>query len=156
MCIVSLAKKVLNIAICNLHPDLELTSPICCSNGATCCVSSSQQIGTGNTMEASFGVGPVQNYFKGALLYKLQRKHAERTGNRPNSSTVSIVDTATDIYLLVVWDIVLKEYGFYVRLIECVNDFSWDEDKLWTLHREYNDQFRKNCIYNIITRTDEN
>jgi hypothetical protein len=77
---VSFAKKALNISIHNLHPSLELSSPIYCNNGTTCHVSSSQQIDACNTTVTCFGIDSEET-LKSALLYKLQRKYATRTGN---------------------------------------------------------------------------
>jgi hypothetical protein len=71
--------------------------------------------------------------FKGALLYRLQRKHADKTGNQPNNSTASIKNTTANIYLLVICNTGWGYYGFYVYLIECASDFIWDKDKLWLL-----------------------
>jgi hypothetical protein len=142
MCTVSFAKETLNITICNLYPDIELTSLVYFSDCTACHVSPDQQIDTDSTMVASFGIGSEQYYFKGALLYKLQRKH---------SSRVSIKETAASMYLLVVWDIGWYVYGFYVRLIECTNDFTWDENKLWALHDQYKYEFRKTYKDSIIT-----
>jgi hypothetical protein len=39
---------------------------------------------------------------------------------------------------------------FYACLIECTNDFTWDEDKLWTVRRQYMDQIRENYV-NVYT-----
>jgi hypothetical protein len=136
MCIVSFYKKVLNIAIHNQYPSLELVSPVYCSIGTVYCVPPNQQVDTGTMTEASFRRRPNSYFFKGALLYKLQRKHANRTDNQPNTSTTSIKDTATSIYLLVSWHYKYS-HKLYVCLIECTNDFTWDEDKLWVLHRKY-------------------
>jgi hypothetical protein len=64
---------------------------------------------------------------------------------------VSIKDTATDIYLLVIWNDGNIQHNFCVCLIECTDDFTWDEDKLWALHRKYNEQLHENYQSNIIT-----
>jgi hypothetical protein len=149
---VSFDKKALNITIRNLYPDLELTSPVYFSNGTTCHISPNQQADPANTVEASFGIDPKQYYFKGALLYKLQKKHTTRTDNRSSSSTASIKDTATNIHLLVVWSVDNNHYNRHVCLIECADDFIWDEDKLWALYRVYDDeQFCELCESNMIT-----
>jgi hypothetical protein len=150
---VSFDKEALNITICNLYPDLKLISPVYFNNRTACHVSPNQQIDTGDTMEASFGIDSERDYLEGALLYKLQRKHVDKTDNQPNNSTVSTKDTTTNTYLLVVWNDGEKwiNYRFYVYLIECANDFIWDEDKLWALCKEYEDKFHKNYKDNIIT-----
>jgi hypothetical protein len=133
---VSFAKEALNIAVCNLYPDLELTSPVYFNDCTSCHAPPSRQIDTGNTIEASFGIGPKHDSSKGALLYRLQRKHNNGTGNQPNTSTAPMDNTTTNIYLLAIWDIRWYRYGFYVCLLECDSDFTWDEDKLWILHKK--------------------
>jgi hypothetical protein len=127
----------LKITIHNLYPDLELTSLVYFSNGKTCCVPPNQQIDTG------------YKYFKGALLYKLRRKHIIKAENHLDSSIASIKDTATNVHLLVLWNVRGYDHIFCVWLIECVNDFTWDEDKLWTLDHQYGDKLRVDYEGNI-------
>jgi hypothetical protein len=133
---VSFAKEALNITICNQYPGLELKSPIYCSNGTVCYVSPSQQTDISATMEARFGIDSEQDNIKGALLYKLQRKHVDGTDNQSNNSTASIENT-TNMHFLVLWNVEDYFHAFRVCLIECAADFTWDEDKLWALHDEY-------------------
>jgi hypothetical protein len=147
----SFDKESLNITICNLHPGLELISPVHCSKNAICCVSPNQQTNTDNIVEASFGIVSNQKDVKGALLYKLRRKYVNGTNNQTNSNIASIENAATNVYLLVAWNIENGCDNFRICLIECADGFSWDEDKLWTLRHQYNDQFFKN--YNYITST---
>jgi hypothetical protein len=148
---ISFAKETLSITIHNQYPGLELTSPVYCSSNTTYCVPSDQQTDTNNTMEASFGIDTKRGVFKGALLYELQRKCAIRTENRPNHSTAFIEDSTTNIYLLVVWDVINECADFPVCLLECTDDFTWDEDKLWTLRHQYNDILLKDYNYRTIT-----
>jgi hypothetical protein len=143
-------KEALNITIHNQYPNLELMSPVYCSNGATCHVSPSQKTTVGTTIEASFVTYSKQDYFKGALLYKLQRKYATRTDNQPNNSTASI-DTTASMYFLMVWDVKDCNHKFCACLIELTDDFTWDEDRLWALYKEYNYEFYENYKSNIIT-----
>jgi hypothetical protein len=150
MYIIRFNKESLRIIICNLCPSLELTSPIYYGNDVICHVSPSQQTDAGTTIEASFGILSKQRDVKGAVLYKLRRKCTAKTGNRPNSHITSINNTATDIYLLVVWDFKNEWDSFYIFLVESTNDFTWDEAKLWSLCRKYNDQF-KNYNYAALT-----
>jgi hypothetical protein len=142
MRIVSSDKKALNITIHNQYPNLELESPVYCSTNAAYCASHNQQVDTGAIMETSFRRRPNSGLFEGALLYKLQRKHANRTDNQPNTSITSIEDTATSIYLLITW-CYYRPYKFYAFLIECTNDFTWDEDKLWALYQKYISEFHQ-------------
>jgi hypothetical protein len=143
-------KEALNITIRNLYPGLELMSPVYFSNGTTCHVSHSQQTDTSNPIEASFGIDSRQGDFKAVLLYKLQRKYITKTDDRSGSSIASIENT--NIYLLVVWNVENERDEFYACLIECpADDFTWNEDKLWALHRQYNDQFLKNYKYKTIS-----
>jgi hypothetical protein len=144
-------KKALNITIRNQYPGLELTSPVYSSNGTTCYVSPSRQTDDGNTIEASFGIDSKQKDFKCALLYKLQRKHATKTDSQPNTSMASIEDTATGMYFLIAWDVEDNNHKSCVCLIDCDDDFAWDEDKLWALYRRYNDQFYTSYKSDIIT-----
>jgi hypothetical protein len=148
---ISFTKEALNITIRNICSGLVLTSPVYYSNGTTFHASPSQQIDTGTTTGASFGADPKQYCFEGAILYKIQRKHRTRTDNQPNSSTTSIEDTATNVHLLVVWDVKHENRKFRVWLIEYADDFTWDEVKLMELYKKYNEQFIENYIPNVTT-----
>jgi hypothetical protein len=128
--------KVLNITIFNQYTGLRLTSPVYYSNGTACHMSPNQQTDNGTIMEASFGACLDRKLFKGALLYKLQRKHTDRTDNQSNSGIAFTEDTSTNIHLVISWDYRFN-YKFYVCLIECTNDFTLDEDKLWAWYREH-------------------
>jgi hypothetical protein len=161
---VSFDKEALNITIRNPYSDLELTSPVYYSNGTTCYVSPRQQACIGITL-ASFEIDSQQKDVRGALLYKLQRKHTTKADNWPNSNTESIENTAINTYLLVVWEIGDYYHTFPVCLIECNNDLTWDEDKLWVLHHQYinhlyNDYNYSTCTWltndNILIRTRSN
>jgi hypothetical protein len=55
------------------------------------------------------------------------------------------------MYLLVIWNVADSPPKFRVCLIECIADFTWDEDKLWALYREYDSQFDEVCDSNMIT-----
>jgi hypothetical protein len=147
----SFDKEALNITVRNLYPSLELVSPVYFSTSITYCVPPSQQADDEDIVEASFGIDYKQKYFKGALLYKLQRKYTTKTVNQSNSSITSIEDIATNIYLLVLWNVENRDYGFCVCLIELNSDFIWDEDKLWALYYKYWHQFYKNYMSNITT-----
>jgi hypothetical protein len=149
MYIVRFNKEALRVTICNLYPSLELTSPVYCSN-SICHVSPIQQTYSGIT-SASFGITSNQKAVKGALLYKLRRKCATRTDNHLNNSTASIENTETNLHLLAVWDIEDYKHKPYACLIEFSDDITWDEDKLWVLLHQYNDQFFKD--YNYLTNT---
>jgi hypothetical protein len=151
MRIISFDKEALRITIHNLYPSLELTSPIYFGTDTTCHVSSSQQTGNGTVIEACFGIDSKQEDISGALLYKLQRKHTTRIDNRLNSGTTFIEDTTTDMYFLVVWNVRDYDHKFYACLIECTNDFAWDEAKLWALYEKYNSQFYANYKSSINT-----
>jgi hypothetical protein len=111
-----------------------LTSPVYCSKNATCCISPNQQTDNDIIIEASFGIAFMQKDFKGVLLYKLEKKYPAKTKNLLN-------DTETNTYLLVFWDVKNEHSHFYVCLLEYTSDFTWDEDKLWALHHQHNDQF---------------
>jgi hypothetical protein len=59
------------------------------------------------------------------LLYKLEINHANNADKDHHSNTTSIKDTATDIYLLVIWDFYddLHDYCVCLCLIECADNF---------------------------------
>jgi hypothetical protein len=118
-----------------------LIFPVWCSNNAICRVSPNQQTDTGTVMEASFGMVSMREDFQGALLYKLKRKHTTMTSNQSNNSIAFIEDTATNVYLLVAWDVTDERGDFPVHLLKCTDDFAWDEDKLWALRRRYMFEF---------------
>jgi hypothetical protein len=147
----SFDKEALNITIRNLHPGLELISPVYCGDGAVCYAFPDQQTGIDNITEASFGITSKKENFKGLLLYKLERKHTTKTDNQLNSDTASIEDTAPKIYLLLAWDLGHPLHKSPVCLIECTDDFTWDEDSLWALYRDYNDEFYMKYESDIIT-----
>jgi hypothetical protein len=151
MLTISFVKEALNITIHNQYPSLELTSPVYFSTGTTCHASPSQKTDIGATVDISFGIDPKQEDFKCALLYKLQRKHTNRTDNQPNGNTESIKDIATSIHLLVIWDVEDYNHKFCVCLIEFTNDFTWDESSLWSLYDDYDDQFYDDYKSNLIT-----
>jgi hypothetical protein len=148
---VSLEKKVLHVIIHNQYLNLELTSLVYFSDGTTCYISPSQQANTETIMEASFEIDPKQKDFKGALLYKLQRESVTIIDNHPDSSITSIENTETNMYFLVAWEVKDMDRNFYTCLIECTDDFTWDEDKLWALYKEYNNQFHENYESTIAT-----
>jgi hypothetical protein len=155
----------LNITIHNQCPDLELTSPVYYNYGTPCHVYPSRQTDIGTTMKASFGIAKPKD-IRGALLYKLQRKHTTRTDNQPNSNVVApfsfsfsfsnsniafAKDTETNVHLLVVWYVDDFWSGFRVGLIEFTSDFTWDEYKLWALSKKYVQQLPKDYDSDIIT-----
>jgi hypothetical protein len=151
MCIISSTKEALNITILNVYSDLELIFPVYYSNGTMCYMSSGQQTAIGTEMKVSFEIAFKQEDFKGALLYKLQRKYAARTDNQPNSSTASAENAEKNIYLLVLWNVEDNRHRSRACLIECTTHFSWDEDKLWALHKKHEHLF--DVYYNSNTIT---
>jgi hypothetical protein len=150
MCTISFA-KALHINIRNLYPGLELTFPVYCSYGTAYCIYSSQQTNTENTTEANLGIDFKQKGFRGALLYKLQKKYTTKTDKQPNNRKVFGKGIGTTIDLLVVWKIEDCNHRFGVCLVEHSNFFIRNKDTLWTLYWEYNNRFYKFCKPNIIT-----
>jgi hypothetical protein len=150
MRIISFTREALNITIHNRYPDLELISPVYFSN-SICHVSPHHQTDTSNTIEVRFGIDDKQEDFEGALLYKLQRKYANRIDDHANSSAKSIEDATKNMYLLVVWDVKFYHHGFCVCLIECADGFTWNEDKLWALCDRYDHRFHEYDESNTIT-----
>jgi hypothetical protein len=133
MHIIRFNKEALHINICNLHPSIELTSPVYCSN-STCHVPPSQQTYVG-TASTSFGIDHNQKVIEGVLLYKLRRKYTTRTDNYLNNVTAPIKDTNT--YLLAIWNIKDDYHSFSACLIEFTDDLTLNEDKLWALYQEH-------------------
>jgi hypothetical protein len=88
-------------------------------------------------MKACFGIVSMQKAFKGVLLYKLQRKYATRSGDHPNSNTAFVENTATNIYLVVIWGVINGHDEFRIWLRECTDNFTWDEDKLWVFYEKF-------------------
>jgi hypothetical protein len=128
-----------------------LESPIYYCKGGTYHVSPSWQIDTGATIKASLKVGYNQQYFEGALLYKLQRKYAIKTDNQSDNRASSIENTATNMCLLVALNAGYFRCNFYVCLMEFTDNFALDEGKLWVLYEKYNHEFYGNYKDNIIT-----
>jgi hypothetical protein len=124
-------KEMMRVTIRNLYPGLELTSPVYFSTGTTCHLSPSRQVDIGTIIEASFGRGFNQKDVKGAVLYKLQRKCVGRINNQSNGST------ATNAHLFVAWEVGEGMHRLRVCLIECADDFDWDEDKLWAFYDQH-------------------
>jgi hypothetical protein len=149
---VSFGKGALRITVHIQYPGLELTSPAYCSTRTTTCyVSPSQQTATGTIIAASFGMDSKCDFFEGALIYKLQRKHATGTDNRPNNSVAAVNNTATNTYLLVALEVRDDYHGFCVCLIESTYNFILDISKLWALYREYNFVSKMHYKSNLIT-----
>jgi hypothetical protein len=149
---VSFAKKTLNITVHNQYPSLELMPPVYFS-ASRCHVFPSQQTDTSTIIEASLGMDSKHEFLKGALLYKLQRKHVNGTDNQSDNSIASIKDVTTNVHLLVVWDVKEFRRTFRACLIECTDDFTWDEDKLWILRHYYGRQINGVYKYSITNGT---
>jgi hypothetical protein len=126
-----------------------LTFPVYFNTGTTYCVSPDQQTYASNAMEASFGIDSQQGDFKCVSLYDLHRKQVTETDNQPDDGAAPIGNT-TNMYLLVAWVAESNNHKFCVYLIEFTDDFAWDEDKLWSLFSEYNDQFHMDDTSNTI------
>jgi hypothetical protein len=72
-------EKALHITICDLYSGIELTSSVHFSSSVTHCIPPSQQLSIGITTEANSGIDFKHRILKGALLYKLRRKHTNMT-----------------------------------------------------------------------------
>jgi hypothetical protein len=142
MHIVSFDKEALNIAIYSQYSGLELTSPVYFSTGA-CHVSLSQKTNAVNALEVSSGIDSDQKDLKGALLYKLQIKHANRADNQFDNSITPNKNIEKSIHLFVFWNVGDHDYEFRVCLIEFDNEFTWNEDKLRKLYDKNRDQLKK-------------
>jgi hypothetical protein len=113
---------------------VELLSPLCYSNGATCCLSPEQRIDANSTMQIDFNVDPAREESIGVLMYKLQRKNTDQSDE----------DKATCIQFVIIWKANNSE-GFRLvsRLIEHDKSHVLDRNELMKLiryHKVFNIQ----------------
>jgi hypothetical protein len=118
------------LIIHNQFPGVELVSPVCPGDGATCYLSPDQRVDVGSTMQAGFAIGLPQSKSIGALMYKLQRKNTDQSNEGHTSGTSKV----TCIQLVMIWKINgSKEFRVVLRLIEHDKGRVWDRDKLMKL-----------------------
>jgi hypothetical protein len=125
----------MNVTINNQCSNIELVSAVCFTKDTTCRMYLSQQVDSKGTMKANFRANLDRNTFGGALLYHMQRKKSDRSGDRADE------DASTNVQLLAIWG--RKSDGIYSHawLIEHESKFTWSEDKLERLYHIYDRQY---------------
>jgi hypothetical protein len=131
ICVVSFVlQSPISLNIHNQCQGIDLTSPIYFIHGGKWHAIPDLKIDFDTVMLNRLEFDPGQDILEGALVYKIQIKHAE--------SREFPRDESKQIQLLVAWRI---EYtrGLYVRafLVEHGNEFNWDKDKLKRLYQKY-------------------
>jgi hypothetical protein len=121
------ASLKVNLMIHHQFPGIELVSPICACDGATCYLSPDQSVVVGFTTQAGFNIHPDKNESIGILMYELNT-------DPPNKEAISNEEVC--IQLVMIWKV--HESGrFYAYsfLIEHDKNRVWDE--LMELARRY-------------------
>jgi hypothetical protein len=121
------------LVIHNQFPDIELASPLCCGDGATCCLSSDHRVNAGSTMEAVFNFDTDQHVSIGALMYKLQKSITDQS----DEEVISSEDETTCIQLVVILDVCDSGETLYSFLIEHDKDHIWNRVELMKLAKYY-------------------
>jgi hypothetical protein len=125
ICVVSHAlQSPVSLNIHNRCQDINLTSPVYFICGGGWNVAPEQEIDVNAVMSNRLEFDSGQDVLEGALVYRVQRKHAE-----------SAQDGTRHIQLLVAWHVDHTE-GLYVRELLVEHDRELDEDKLMKLHQK--------------------
>jgi hypothetical protein len=146
MCTVSLALRLPPcVNIFNLCLNVKLVSPVYFGNGVICSKLSGRKIDIGAKMSASFEINATQDDFECALLFKLQR-YSDRQYNMDVSTTEADKNETERVHMLVAWKAKNAKLFVQVALVECIKEFTWNEEKLKELYyenhnrlKEYND-----------------
>jgi hypothetical protein len=120
----------ISLSIFNAHEDINLTSPVHFIHGGKWHVAPDQEIDAIDVMRNYLEFDSGQDILEGALVYKIQREHAE--------SDEVIQDESKSVHLLVAW-YVDQTKGSDVRalLVEHDKGLNWDEDKLKKLYQRH-------------------
>jgi hypothetical protein len=120
----------ISLNILNSREDINLTSPVYFIHGGKWHVVPDKKIDAIGAMSNYLEFDSGQGILEGALVYKIQRKHAE--------SGKFIQDKSKRIQLLVAWH-VDRTKGSNVRtlLVEHDKGFNWNKDKLRRLYQKY-------------------
>jgi hypothetical protein len=120
----------ISLNIYNRYQDIHLTSPIYFIYGGNWHVAPDQEIDANAVTRNCIELDSGQDILKGALIYKIQRKHTE--------SGEFIQDESKSIQLMVAW-YVEPTKGLDVRalLVEHDKEFNWGEDNLRKLYQKY-------------------
>jgi hypothetical protein len=129
ICVTSLAlQSPLSFNIYNQSKAINLTSPIYFIHGGKWHVAPDQEISANTVMRTCLELDSEQDTQGGALVYRVQKKHAE-----PDKL---IQDESKHIQLLVVWSYEHEYLDVRTMLVEHDEEFAWDEDKLWRLYQK--------------------
>jgi hypothetical protein len=130
ICIVSLAlHSPVSLNIHNRYQRINLISPICFIHGGKWNVIPDQEIYANVVMRNSLEFDSGQNILEGALVYKIQRQHAE--------SDKFIQAESKSVQLLIAWRVDhTKGPHLCALLIEHDKEFNCDEDKLRRLYQK--------------------
>jgi hypothetical protein len=116
--------------IYNVYQGISLISPTYFIHGGSLYVAPDQEIDANFMMRNWLKFDSGQDILEGALIYRIQRQHAEF--DKP------IQDGLEDIQLLIVWrGEYKKELHVHILLVEHDKRFNWDKDKLRRLHQKY-------------------
>jgi hypothetical protein len=134
----------MDVAVHNLHPDIELISPVyfcSCEKYDEYLV---KRTDVGVMMKIGFRFDLGQDRFGGILVYEVQRKGNTKSDHQPRADTTSAVvvgDTSKMMRILVAWKIEgLKEPRVYIVLVEYDSELVLNEDKLARSYDKINDQ----------------
>jgi hypothetical protein len=129
ICIFSLAlQSSVSLNIHNHCQDINLISPIYFIRGGKWHVIPEQKIDMNAVVRNHFESDSGQDILEGALVYRIQRQHAESGG--------FVRDESKSIQFLVAWHIEHTQ-KLCVRALLVENDRELDEDKLIKLHQKY-------------------
>jgi hypothetical protein len=130
ICVSLTLQSIASLSIHNQSQNINLVSPVYFIHGGKWHVTPDQEIDTNTIMRKYLEFDSGQDIPEGALVYKIQRQHAETDGpthNEPKS-----------IQLLAIWGSEdKKKLCLCVLPIEHDKKLNWDEDKLRQLHQKY-------------------
>jgi hypothetical protein len=125
------------VTIHNQCLNIKLISSVYFGNGTVYPKLSGQQIDIGTKMKVYFEINTTQDEPEGALLFKLQRYSASQY-NIDTLTTGTNKKEATNVHMLVAWEIRSSKPSVCVVLVENTEELTWNEDKLKKL-------YDKNC-----------
>jgi hypothetical protein len=131
-----------SVIIHNQCLNTELISPIYFGNGTVCPKLSGQQIDINTAMKIRFEICAIQNEFKGALLYKLQRNLHDQC-RIDASTTETNRNEAIYVYMFVAWKMKDSKPFICVVLVECTKEFAWNQGRLMKLYDKNHNLFKK-------------
>jgi hypothetical protein len=111
---------------------IELVSPLCACDGATCHLSPDQKVIVGSTTQADFNIDLTHGEPIGILMYELKNK------KQFSNDAIYSKNEATYIRLVMIWKMNnSKEFCVVSRLMEHDKGFIWNRDKLIRLAKHY-------------------